>query len=32
LYRRGGDSTVTENVTWLSPAACDLGMQAADMP
>src|SRR5262245_17556115 len=32
LYRRGGDSTVTENVTWLSPAACDPGKRAADMP
>src|ERR1700728_2157110 len=27
----GGDSTVTGNVTWLSPAACDLGKQAADI-
>jgi hypothetical protein len=26
-----GDSTGTEKVTWLSPAACDLGKQAADM-
>jgi DNA-binding response OmpR family regulator len=25
------DSTVTENVTWLSPAACDAGQQAADL-
>src|SRR5262252_6618315 len=25
LYRRGGDRTVTGNVTWLSPAACDPG-------
>src|SRR5215469_4192705 len=32
LYRRGGDSTVTGNVTWLSPAACDPGKWAADMP
>jgi DNA-binding response OmpR family regulator len=32
LYRRGGDSTVTGNVTWLSPAACDPGERAADMP
>ncbi len=23
---------MTENVTWLLPAACDLGKQAADMP
>ena len=23
---------MTENVTWLSPAACDAGKQAADMP
>jgi hypothetical protein len=23
FYRMGGDSTVTGNVTWLSPAACD---------
>src|SRR5580700_1716013 len=23
LYRTGGDSKGTENVTWLSPAACD---------
>src|ERR1035441_9542691 len=29
LYRMGGDSTVTGNVTWLSPAACDPGQQAA---
>src|SRR5580658_10753630 len=28
----GGDGTVTENVTWLSPAACDPGNQAAEMP
>jgi DNA-binding response OmpR family regulator len=26
-----GDSTVTGNVTWLSPAACDPGKRAADM-
>src|SRR5499427_5134061 len=32
LYRREGDSTVIGNVTWLSPAACDLGERAADMP
>jgi hypothetical protein len=32
LYRRGGDSTVTEDVTGLSPAACDAGKQAAGMP
>jgi hypothetical protein len=29
LYRMGGDSAVTENVTWLSPAACDRGKRAA---
>jgi hypothetical protein len=28
LYRMGGDSTVTGNVTWLSPVTCDLGRQA----
>jgi hypothetical protein len=28
----GGDSTVTENVTWLSPTACEIEKQAADMP
>jgi hypothetical protein len=27
----GGDGTVTGNVTWLSPAACDPGKQAADL-
>src|SRR6185437_13708055 len=32
LYGRGGDSTVTESVTSLSPAACDAGKQAAGMP
>ena len=29
LYRMGGDSAVTEYVTCLSPATCDLGKQAA---
>jgi len=28
----GGDSTVTENVTWLSPAACEIRKQAAGIP
>jgi hypothetical protein len=32
LYRTGGHSTVTENVTWLSPAACDPAKRAARMP
>jgi DNA-binding response OmpR family regulator len=27
----GGDGTVTDNVTWLSPAACDPGWQPAGM-
>ena len=30
VYKMGGDTTVTENVTWLSPVACDLGKQAAE--
>src|SRR6185437_3321375 len=31
LYRMGGDTTVTGNVTWLSPAACDPGKRVADI-
>jgi hypothetical protein len=32
LYRMGGDRTLTESVTRLSPRVCDRGKQVAGMP